>query len=779
MADKDEPLDDFRKIPAESNLKKVHTEALKRWSAIVSREEESRILSVIDLVFIDQEGGMYNETNGFLSGNADKNRTSSSDTPEPPRYQIDRISPVIEQAVSDQRESQIQIQVSSTGEIPTGLDETFDGLIKNIESVSDAGDAYDNAYDECQKSGYGGIQIVTEFSDETFEQEIFIEPILNATQSLFFGPAKKATKEDALYAFLIWELDMEEFEAAYPKAQKSEWPDSTLDKTNRAWFNNKDHLIRIAAYWRKRPITKEIIMLTDERVINDEDLAAAIASGAEIQKRPDGEEMRRTVDTYQVERFIMNGVEVLKGPQEWVGKFIPLIPEYGIRSVINGREIIRGKVRKGKDPAMIYDYTVSSIVQASAASGKDFHWLTAKQAEGYVNDLDAIDNDTNFAYYNHDPDSPGPPVKAAGPTIQQALIDQRNAAKEDINMTVGAGVGIGDGTSADPRSGEAIREGNVNTEKGNSIYFNNHIRMVRHGGVQIADLIAKLWTTRQQKRIIKPDGTKEFITVNQQMTQAKEGGGSEIVIINDLTQAKFDVTVDVGPAYASQRQQGADQLTKLATENPAIADVTIDLAVKNMDIPGGDEMHRRLRRRGILNGTIEPTDEEREEMGLTERDQLIAELEPQIREKVMQEENIKLVTATANMNNASAANFQASAGQKVIENDKTGAEEEKLMAETANIDAKTITEAVTGMKELIESFIAKLEAGIPLDLQDHDNRTKQADVVEEAQHVQSPGPSSALQEEVQGGAGNEIEMEDAQGNRAIVNADTREIVREL
>jgi len=745
------PLEAFRKVPAETDLKKVHEEALRRWKAIVAREEESRILSVIDLVFIDQEGGMYEETNGFLSGNPDKNRTSSSDKAEPPRYQIDRISPVIEQATSDQREAQINIQVRGTGETASTLNETFNGLIKNIESVSDADDAYDNCHDEAQKGGYGGFQIVTAFSDDSFEQDIFIEPIQNATQSLFFGPAKKATKEDALYAFLIWELDMEEFDTAYPDADKTEWPDATLDETNRAWFNNKDHLIRIAAYWRKRPITKEIIMLTDGRVINDEDLAAALKKGEQdvlngapplgIQLR-DGEEMRRKVDTYQVERFIMNGIEVLKGPQEWAGKFIPLIPEYGIRSVINGREIIRGKVRKGKDAQRLYDYAVSAIAHSGAASGKDFHWLTETQAGGHVDDLDAIDNDTKFAYYTHDPDAPGPPVKAQGPTIQQALIDQRIASKEDINMTVGAGVGIGDGTAADNRSGEAILEGRVDKEKGNSIYTTNHHRAIKYGGKQLADLMARLWTTEQQRKIIKPDGSEDFVTINQQMTE-----GGKAVIVNDLSQGSFDIVMDVGPSYASQRQQGVAQLTKLATDNPAFARRP-DLLAKGLDIPDGDEMHKSIRRDMVLAGEVEPTDDEREEFQLDLREQIIAEVTPQITEQVTNQANIQLIEANANKLNAEAANLSESAKQKEGEIDKTGAEEEKLMAETDKVDAETLTEVITGMKTLLETFITQQEAGIPLSLEDHDNRTKLQDIIEEKEQQQSPGPSSALEEEL-------------------------------
>ena len=753
MAEK--PLNEFRKIQSETKPKEVHAEGLRRFETIVGREEESRTLGVEDLIFVDHEGGQYDTGIGFLSGDPRTNNTATgSDAPPPPRYQIDRISPVIEESVSDQRESQINIQVRPTAQVEKGLADTFNGIIKNIEIVSRAQDHYDGAYDECQKSGYGGWMIITEYADDSFEQNIRILPIQNATQSLFFGPAKLATKEDALYAFHIWDMDMEEFEAQYPKADKLEWPADSLSSHQKPWFNHQHKTLRIASYWRKRPIKRDIFMLTDGRILDEEDLQAALFEGAQVAVDINGQAMRRTVDSYQVERFIMNGVEVLKGPQKWAGKFIPLIPEYGVRSVVNRREIVRGKVRKGKDAQQIYNYTTSAIVQAASGAPKDFHWMTPQQAEGYTEVLSKMNIDQNPVYfYNPDPEAPGAPTKAQGPTIQQALIEQRNAAKEDITAAVGAGVGVADGTAADNRSGEAILQGNVNRERGNSIYFNNHIAAIEHTGVQLADLISKLWTAEKQERVVKPDGTEEFVTVNQTVRQVNADGIVETVIVNDLSQGRFDVVVDVGPAYASQRQQGADQLTKLATENPAFAQVATDLIAKNLDIPGGDEIHKRLRKAGILGGTIEPTDEEREDLQLDERQQLAAELEPQIREQVTQEANIQLINAQANQLNAQATNFQAAVAEKEQGVQKTAAETEQIIEETEKTQMDKLLIAVEANNKLQQAVLDKMAVGLTPTLSETDNLQKGDDLVETMQHEVDARPSAALQEEFdEGGA---------------------------
>ena len=751
------PIEEFREIDAatagaEDGREKgqaLHQEALTRFKQIVSREEESRVLGVRDLVFIDQEGGTYDETNGFLSGTPlDDDATGTP--PPPPRYQIDRISPVIEEAVSDQREAQINIQVRSTGKkAEKGLADTMNGLIKNIESVSDAGDSYDNAFDECQKSGYGGWQIVTRYADEGFEQDIFIEPILNATQSLFFGPAKKATKEDALYAFHIWSMDLDEYNKQYPDAQVSDWP-KDLGELSSSWFNSEDNLIRVAAYWRKRPVKKELYMLDDGRLVNEEDMLAATAPVPFFSTQPtvkvlvvDGEEMHRTVDTYEVERFLLNGTGMIRGPQPWAGRYIPLIPEYGIRSVVNSRETIRGKVRKGKDAQRLYDYATSAIVAAGALAAKDFHWMTTAQAVGHKDALEKMNiNQDPIYFYEPDEQAPGPPVKAQGPTIQTALIGIVAQAREDISASVGQGVGLQDGTAQDPRSGEAIREGNVNREKGNSIYFNNHIRAVRYTGVQLADLISRLWTTEQQKRIIKPDGTEDFVTVNK--PGMLEG---EQIIINDLSQSRFDVTMDVGPAYASQRQQGADQLTKLATENAAFAAETPDLIAENLDVPGAKELSKRLRLRGIMEGRFPPTEDEREEFQIDLRAQITQEITPQIREEVTNETNIKLLDANANQLNAQADNFRAGAALKADESPKLVAETEKVMVETEKILEDKVNAAIEGQTKLLDNLLKRLDLQLPLTIVQKDQLDQQDDMIEDEQQEVDGGPTAAQEEE--------------------------------
>jgi hypothetical protein len=335
-----------------------------------------------------------------------------------------------------------------------------------------------------------------------------------------------------------------------------------------------------------------------------------------------------------------------------------------------------------------------------------------------------------------------PPEKSPGATFQQGLADQRNSAKDDVYATVGAAVGSDDGTAADGRSGEAIEAGNRIREKGNSVYFSAHVRMVRHAGVVLADLLPHIKSQESQERIIKPDGSEDFVTINQRSKQL-DPKTQKPVIINDLSQSKFDTVVDVGPAYASRRQASANTLKELSIENPAFASRP-DLIAKNLDIEGGEEMYESIREELINKGLVKATDDEREKYGIDEKAQMMAQLEPEIREKVMAEVNARLLDAQANQLNAEAQRMQADVASKGMKaaTDATEAEER-----INNMQLDGVLKAIEGQGKMLETLMLKMEAGIAPDIRDKDNMDQQIDLIEEQQEEVSPGPSSAMKNE--------------------------------
>lgn len=64
----------------------------------------------------------------------------------------------------------------------------------------------------------------------------------------------------------------------------------------------------------------------------------------------------------------------------------------------------------------------------------------------------------------------------------------------------------------------------------------------------------------------------------------------------DLTMSKYDITVEAGPSYTTQRQETAQIVSELIRANPAMLEIGGDIMVSNLDLKDGDELARRMKK---------------------------------------------------------------------------------------------------------------------------------------------------------------------------------------
>lgn len=685
----------------EDKLNAIHKDGMDRFDVIMTRERDQRTLAVEDAKFAHTPDGQWDEN--AISKRKDR-----------PRYTINRVAGAIDQLVGDRRQNQTDIKVRPvSGGADVALAKIYNGLIRNIEGLSKAENAYDMAYDELVTGGYGGWRILTQFTDDdSFDQDIRIHTIDSASTSLFFDPAAKAyDKRDAKYAFLTTMMPQEDFKAMFPNAAEVSFEQEQFNSSLcSSWFT--DDNVRVAEYWVKVPVMRNIAQMSDGRVIDIDDEQSVLdemaLEGVTIKAQ-------RKVKSHKVVMYKMSGSEILEGPSEWAGKYIPLIPAYGKVARIEGKEYIRGLVRNAKDPNRIYNYTVSSEIETTALTPKDPYWITAAQAKGHLPALQSFNTKNQpFMIYNADPAVPGPPQRTGAPSVQSALIGQRQNATLDIYATTGIEP-ASLGNSPELKSGKAIIAQQKMGDRGSFVYTDNLNKSIEYCGEQLVDLIPRIYDTDRVVRVLNIDGTSEEVKLSKGLSEFNQGivdqqtGKKEIVY--DLSRGKYDVVVDTGPAFATQRQESAQQLIELTATNPALAALATDLIAKNLDILESEELSKRVRKQMIGDGTVTPTDEEVEELGLGQPQQ------PSESEKALLE-NVQMQT-------------------------------EKMMSEIVNNDAKTAklmadinTENMDAMKTMLENFATQQEIGIPLSAQDHDNRVKQSDIIAETQQEIDAGPNS-------------------------------------
>ena len=252
---------------------KIHALALKRFERIQQKEKNQRRLAVEDIRFAQAEDGQWDDD----SKEKRKNR---------PRFTINRVAGAVDQLIGDQRQNRTNIKVRPvSGGATESVAKTLTGIIRNIEDISKANNAYDTAFDEGVNGGFGGWRVTTEFSDDDvfggdfdgdpkniitnesfFNQDIKIVRLKAATTSLWFDDAAiEYDKRDSNFAFVTVGMPKEEHNEKFPHAPISGWPQDRYTAISCInWVN--DNSVRVAEYWVKTPITKHLALLSDGRV---------------------------------------------------------------------------------------------------------------------------------------------------------------------------------------------------------------------------------------------------------------------------------------------------------------------------------------------------------------------------------------------------------------------------------------------------------------------------------------------------------------------------------
>lgn len=527
-----------------------------------------------------------------------------------PNYSYNRTVQSVNQVVGDQRQARITGKVRAVNkDASKETADIFGGLIRNIEACSGAQYIYSDQFKYAVAGGWGAWRISPEYvADDTFEQDLYIRTVPNPLTVYWDSAAQCPVKSDACWAVISERLSKDVYKAQYPN---SEMASVDVPRDSRDWIT--DNEIRVAEYFKRTSKQKTIAQLSDGRVIEydaqvrkiEEELEAMAATG---EKVPTVVRTRKT-QQWMVTWWKVNGVEILEGPIEYRWKRIPVIRIPGRFINIEGRQYVQSLIRHTKDAQRTYNYNRSTMVEAVALTPKAPYMVTAKMIKGYENKWNTL-NANNYPYIEYDVDQAAPnakPTREPPPDVPQALITLAAADAEDIKQTTGQ-VNPGmptDQMSAD-ESGTALRTRLMSGGSNSYEFTDNLQRAVQVTHEMLIDMIPTVIDTERVVRVIGEDEVEDYVTVN---------GGDAANLMNDLAKGSYDVTVTIGPAYATARQEALDKLMEAATALPIVQEVGADIIMKNLDIQDGDELTKRIRKRYIANGVIEPTEEESAEMG--------------------------------------------------------------------------------------------------------------------------------------------------------------------
>ena len=145
------------------------------------------------------------------------------------------------------------------------------------------------------------------------------------------------------------------------------------------------------------------------------------------------------------------------------------------------------------------------------------------------------------------------------------------------------------------------------------IYVSNMAKAIERSGEVWLSMAKDILVEEGRKmKAVGPQGEVEQVELLK--PRANEAG--EVEHENDLTDADFDVAVDVGPSSASKKQSTVRSLTGMMaiTQDPETLQVLGAMAMMNMEGEGIGEVRGYFRNKLIKMGVVKPTDEEAKEL---------------------------------------------------------------------------------------------------------------------------------------------------------------------
>lgn len=457
--------------------------------------------------------------------------------------------------------------------------EIFNGLIRNIEVQSVAKAAYTKAAENAAQAGIGGWRVVTQYSsDDSFDQDIRIKRINDPFQILIDPLAQEPDKSDMRYGFVFEDLATEEYRKRYPDVPAESLPTNVADQ-GLTW--RTVNTIKIAEYWYREPV-KKVLRL-------HEDGAVSYADDQDPPQSPVTQQ--REVVVQQVKTCLMSGAGILQGPTDWAGKYIPICVVVGEEIWSDGRAVRKGMIHDMRDPQRVYNYTRTAAVEAVAMQPKAPYILTANQAMGYEDQWQQAGTQNLAAlFYKGDAQANGPPKRSEPPIASQGLDVQSQLAVGDLEGVAGI-YKAGLGAPSNETSGRAIMARQQEGDTGTYLYVDNLGIAIQYCGKILVDLIPKIYDSTRVVRTLGEDGSAKMVKINE---PGRDKSGMDIVL-NDLSAGEYDVTVVTGPSFATKRQEATQFMTELLRSFPTLTEIAGDIIMKNMDVPGADEIAARYR----------------------------------------------------------------------------------------------------------------------------------------------------------------------------------------
>lgn len=675
------------RLTKEQRLANVHQDALMEFDSIQASMRDERLQCLQDRRFYSIAGAQWE---GALAEQFDNK----------PKFEVNKINLSVMRIINEYRNNRITVDfISKEGDEDDKLADVCDGLYRADEEDSAADEAYDNAFEEAVGGGFGAWRLRTvyedEYDDEDDRQRIRIEPIYDADSTVFFDlNAKRQDKSDARSCYVLTAMTFEAYKeqwndnpASWPKEiseQEFDWatPD-TVYVAEVYKVEERSEVIRIF-----QTIDGEEERYSQADFENDETLEQTLAAIGSVEVR------QKRVKRRKVRKYLMSGGGVLEDYGYIAGTEIPIVPVYGKRWFVDNIERCMGHVRLAKDAQRLKNMQLSKLGEISALTPIEKPIFLPEQVAGHEM-MWAEDNLKNYPYLlvnpvqdaNGNEMASGPIGYTKPPQIPAAMAALLQITEQDMQDILGkqeAGEEI-----ASNISGKAIELIQSRLDMQSFIYMSNMAKAVKRSG--------EIWLSMAKEILVEPGRKMKAVGAQGELSTVELGRPmlneetGEIEYENDLSNAKFDVAVDVGPSSSSKRAATVRSLMGMIqlSQDPETRVVLTAMAMMNMEGEGIWEVRDFFRKRLVQMGVIKPTEEEAAEMALAMQNQ-------------QPDPNALYLQAAAAEAQAKAVKAQADTEYTMARAEETRAKTVETLASVENDQRESAVKTAKNLQDIVQ-----------------------------------------------------------------------------
>jgi len=569
------------KLTEKDTEDKIVQRAKDRFTQAMSYESEQRDAMNSDLKFV-RLGGEH-------QWDAAAVQSRQLIGQERPILTINRIAAFNNQVINEIRQNRPAIKIrpsDDNADVETA--EIFQGVIRNIESQSNAGIAYETAAQSMVDCGLGYFRIIPQYvSDDAWEQELVFKRVADFNSVVFDPNSKEPDGSDARWAGIVEDIPKDDFDALYPDESAGWEQQGILEGDD--WINKK--VVRIFEYFERKETPEEINLLADGRVLWTSELQPTDTQI--ISKR---KSRRLSVCWYKI------GANAILEQTELPIKYIPIIPCIGNEVWADGKRTIYGLTRHGRSPQQLYNYQSSCEAEYLALSPLSPFMASVEAVQGYENDYRIANRSPMSVLFYNAYDESGRalprPDRQQPAQVPTGIVNAKQAAIDDIKSSLGI-YDAALGANPNDQSGKAVLSLQRQASQGTFHYSANMARSIEYAGRILVNWIPKVYDTERIMRIMGEDDEIDHVKINPEQETAKQevmDERGEIQKIYNLSVGRYDVYAGVGASYATKRQESAESMMQMVQSHPEIMQIAGDLIVKNLDWAGADSIAERMKK---------------------------------------------------------------------------------------------------------------------------------------------------------------------------------------